>query len=342
VLNPTFANPPPPHPPIHSPISPTPPTHPPPHPLTDPAIDNEGTLDFWYSHAMVSAEATRGIKATCDFRTIGPLLRGREALTLPDAVSTTPSRGGAAAAAAAASPPDEEGQHKVSSKDKKYCEDYLQDAMDQIGGINIYEIYADVCLRPAPSVAAPQHPLGRSGGVGAAGGEGAQQPMQCKYHGALLGSTCVPVGASTGSHQQQQQQQQQQRQGALGVVLSWLRRVQQWLGAGAPSNRSSSSSSSSRGSSGVSLPGRIPRYNPCVDGAVETYLNLPEVGRLVGPGGKGGQCCGVQGVERARECGQCFLQILLCVLKSIRTHPMASSCSVPILLVFCIHHHHHC
>lgn len=42
-----------------------------------------GALDFWYSHAMISAESQKAISENCDFNNIGPLLRGAEALTLP-------------------------------------------------------------------------------------------------------------------------------------------------------------------------------------------------------------------------------------------------------------------
>lgn len=35
---------------------------------TDPEIDNEGALDFWYTHALVGRDARAGIKRACNFR----------------------------------------------------------------------------------------------------------------------------------------------------------------------------------------------------------------------------------------------------------------------------------
>jgi hypothetical protein len=58
-----------------------------------------GALDFWYSHAMVGPESYAGITQHCDFHTIGPLMRGAQALALPH---THTAAAGAAAVAAAA------------------------------------------------------------------------------------------------------------------------------------------------------------------------------------------------------------------------------------------------
>jgi len=62
-----------------------------------PPLPLTGALDFWYSHAMISAESHAAISQNCDFSNIGPLLRGAEALSLP---GTHSSKAAAAAAAA--------------------------------------------------------------------------------------------------------------------------------------------------------------------------------------------------------------------------------------------------
>ena len=40
---------------------------------TDPIEDNKGAVDFWYSHALISADTRDGIFAKCNFSRIGPL-----------------------------------------------------------------------------------------------------------------------------------------------------------------------------------------------------------------------------------------------------------------------------
>lgn len=41
---------------------------------TDPNIDNEGAVDFWYHHAVISEQTKTGFKQACNFSHVGPLL----------------------------------------------------------------------------------------------------------------------------------------------------------------------------------------------------------------------------------------------------------------------------
>uniref|UniRef100_A0A7R9YTY5 Carboxypeptidase n=1 Tax=Chlamydomonas euryale TaxID=1486919 RepID=A0A7R9YTY5_9CHLO len=77
---------------------------------TDTAIDNEGAVDFWWAHALISDETNQGLKETCDFSKIGPLKQAGQSETAND------------------------------------CDDFIDAAMRELTGINIYEIYADLCL----------------------------------------------------------------------------------------------------------------------------------------------------------------------------------------------------
>lgn len=112
------------------------------------------------------------------------------------------------------------------------CARWLDTAMTELGDINIYHIYADICTAGR----APATNSGRDNG-------------SSSYQGALLG------------------QRPQRRRG--GTI-------------------SSSSSYGGGGSSGDQLTGQQlrhhQRYDPCVDGAVEAYLNLPEASLAV-------RCC---------------------------------------------------
>ncbi|KAF6252042.1 peptidase S10, serine carboxypeptidase [Scenedesmus sp. NREL 46B-D3] len=182
---------------------------------TDPAIDNEGALDFWYSHAMIGEESYRALKQNCDFSVIGPLMRGSQALTMPGTHTKhdQPQQ---------QQPPlAGKGMDELSRKDDKdaTCAKWLDIAMAEQGNINIYEIYADVCSKD------------NSGSFSA--GSRQQQQQGGKYYGALLGHA------------------------------SPLETV------GGPD--------SGDGGADDGAQPRRPRYDPCVDGEVETYLNLPEV-----------------------------------------------------------------
>lgn len=82
---------------------------------TDARIDNEGAVDYWWTHAIVSDHASHGIKHHCNFATVGPL---------------------------------------ADSDDGMRCVVAVNEAMQNMGDINIYDIYADVCLPPRARAAA--------------------------------------------------------------------------------------------------------------------------------------------------------------------------------------------
>ena len=42
---------------------------------TDPAIDNEGAIDFWYGHAIISQDTRDKLKQACNFSSVGPLTK---------------------------------------------------------------------------------------------------------------------------------------------------------------------------------------------------------------------------------------------------------------------------
>jgi len=75
---------------------------------TNAELDNEGAVDMWYSHAIISQETYNGFYAHCDFSTIGPL--------------------------------------SAEAQDAK-CNQYQYEAFDvDMQAINIYQIYYDICL----------------------------------------------------------------------------------------------------------------------------------------------------------------------------------------------------
>eukprot|EP01112_Ceratiomyxa_fruticulosa_P009891 TRINITY_DN2595_c0_g4_i1.p1 TRINITY_DN2595_c0_g4~~TRINITY_DN2595_c0_g4_i1.p1 ORF type:complete len:458 (+),score=77.75 TRINITY_DN2595_c0_g4_i1:73-1446(+) len=71
------------------------------------AIDNYGAIFYWYTHAIISESTFNGLNSTCDFSEVGPLY------SAPDPVA---------------------------------CNNYQNLAGTEMGNINIYDIYVDVCL----------------------------------------------------------------------------------------------------------------------------------------------------------------------------------------------------
>eukprot|EP01113_Clastostelium_recurvatum_P033843 TRINITY_DN4522_c0_g1_i1.p1 TRINITY_DN4522_c0_g1~~TRINITY_DN4522_c0_g1_i1.p1 ORF type:complete len:469 (+),score=81.52 TRINITY_DN4522_c0_g1_i1:37-1407(+) len=75
------------------------------------AIDNYGAIFYWFSHALISEESFVGMNTTCDFGQIGPLQK-------PDPAA---------------------------------CDKWQQQASAEMGNIDIYDIYSDVCLSDSHS-----------------------------------------------------------------------------------------------------------------------------------------------------------------------------------------------
>ncbi|KAL4448224.1 hypothetical protein ABPG75_005443 [Micractinium tetrahymenae] len=114
---------------------------------TDAPTENQAAVTFWYSHGITSRTATEGMQANCDFSEIGPLSEQEDVH-----VSAVEGPTGAAPLGGKA----------------KMCDRFVNQAMEEMGGINIYEIYADVCLN-GPAKQARQlalmlwdHPAGLS------------------------------------------------------------------------------------------------------------------------------------------------------------------------------------
>mmetsp|Transcript_30867 Transcript_30867/g.55249 ORF Transcript_30867/g.55249 Transcript_30867/m.55249 type:complete len:524 (-) Transcript_30867:216-1787(-) len=100
-------------------------------PLTDTAIDNRGALEFWYTHGIISSDTFHGIEEFCDFDNVGPLMDGQ--------------------------------QRSASDPDPELCDSYVNDSFLEMGNINIYDIFADVCLPKQNAVAQAMARVAASG-----------------------------------------------------------------------------------------------------------------------------------------------------------------------------------
>eukprot|EP00192_Tetraselmis_astigmatica_P006177 CAMPEP_0117658360 /NCGR_PEP_ID=MMETSP0804-20121206/5824_1 /TAXON_ID=1074897 /ORGANISM="Tetraselmis astigmatica, Strain CCMP880" /LENGTH=511 /DNA_ID=CAMNT_0005464879 /DNA_START=90 /DNA_END=1622 /DNA_ORIENTATION=+ len=86
-------------------------------PWTDATLDNRGAVDFWYGHAIISTDTAEGMKAHCDFSTIGPL-------KVQSGAQMSEER----------------------ALDQLKCDMFVDRAFVEMGNINIYDIFADVCV----------------------------------------------------------------------------------------------------------------------------------------------------------------------------------------------------
>jgi len=80
---------------------------------TNAAIDNAGSVFMWWSHALISDDTYTVAMKNCDFAHIGPLSSSKSSLRQRDA-----------------------------------CQSALNDANAAMNLVNIYQLYAPVCLRP--------------------------------------------------------------------------------------------------------------------------------------------------------------------------------------------------
>jgi serine carboxypeptidase-like clade 2 len=150
-------------------------------------LDNTGAVEFWWGHGMVSNASRTGILTTCNMSDIGPIFARSAAVAgARGALGFTP--------VLTASGAPESYAHAAGGA-AQTCDDWQNQAFAEMGNVDIYDIYVDVC----PSG-------GRRGGTAAA--------------------AAVPPSLAEGSN------------GASGCSLS---------------------------------------YDPCVDDAVQTYMNRPDV-----------------------------------------------------------------
>eukprot|EP00878_Enallax_costatus_P003081 GHUV01003280.1.p1 GENE.GHUV01003280.1~~GHUV01003280.1.p1 ORF type:complete len:548 (+),score=72.75 GHUV01003280.1:218-1861(+) len=249
---------------------------------TDAYIDNKGALDYWWTHSMIGDESYAAIRDNCDFNTIGPLMRGSEALTLPGTYKISRPQ-----------PPSVTNRRDQTLTKKQQQQQDTLDPADQGLGAKLGDQISDLRsqqsdLRSKPSdlrsITSGFEPLGHTRVQGWEGygsssttrfweSEGGpmfshknDKEMVCakwldiafKEHGnvniyEIYADVCPRESAGSSSSNAAQRKYR----GAL-------------LGYSSPTKPSEQSDT-------LAHPHRKPRYDPCVDGEVEAYLNLPEV-----------------------------------------------------------------
>lgn len=127
---------------------------------TDPAIDNEGCIDFWWYHGLIADEMRDGLKASCNMSTVGPLVKT--------------------------------GKYGVPHTSSE-CDELLDEVPLQMGQVNIYDIYVDVCIPEARKGPVRQLAAALAGTVtGAAADAAVRAPIQAGRSGGEMGSKYDP------------------------------------------------------------------------------------------------------------------------------------------------------
>ncbi|KAI8466501.1 MAG: serine carboxypeptidase-domain-containing protein [Monoraphidium minutum] len=183
---------------------------------------------------------------------IGPLSRGKHALALGRAAGRRPGRANPAALAAAAGDGAAGAAAAAEALQKaadEKCDAAVQLAFDEITLINIYDIYADTCHPDPP----PEPPVAAAAAAAAAAAPG-------RHRGALLGDDppppprpAAPRGGGAAA--------------APAAPSPWSSLFGPLFGGGGGDGRRV----------GYPQPGRVPRYDPCIDNKVDVYMNKPEV-----------------------------------------------------------------
>lgn len=192
-------------------------------PWTDAATDNLGAVDFWWAHALISDTSAQGIKANCDFSRIGPL----------------------------DSHPNNTDPHTRAGACDKFC----NSAMNELGPINIYHVYADVCIDT--TFEAVTQALGAAL-TQAHEKVAAEQGLPAME---LVKSGLLGAAAAIKSAAQRRAQVNQMRADRMRESL------REGQGEKNPSDPDEDE-------------GPV-AYDACVDNEVEKYLNLPEVQRAI-------------------------------------------------------------
>ncbi|MEW5304504.1 MAG: hypothetical protein WDW36_007114 [Sanguina aurantia] len=231
-------------------------------PWTDAAIDNLGAVDFWQSHALLSDATALGIRSHCNFSYIGPL--------------------------------DRHCQPLYSDCKEDLCDAFCDRAVSELGPINIYHIYADVCLPPGlaahataatstflhtspyPSLAslAPASDDSNTAAAAAAAAAATTSAAAAapKVAQPLVGRATSPGGARALWGSGTEKPVGQGVQGEEGTHIAARRRA---------AEVSQQQQQQQQQQQGGGQKQEVPVYDPCVDDEVSAYLNHRSVQRAL-------------------------------------------------------------
>ncbi|KAH7624110.1 putative Serine carboxypeptidase 24 [Nannochloris sp. 'desiccata'] len=163
-------------------------------PLTVPEIDSRGALRFWYTHGIISEDSYHGALENCDLTKHEPLkLFAEKAGAVAELDEETEEGTRFVRSNRKLSREIFDADHGIGSNgddDRQKCEAYIIQAMDEMAGINIYDIYADVCLDEDQQINKKQFSISNniSGGGGGGDADGGaflsfflKQPPQPRY-----------------------------------------------------------------------------------------------------------------------------------------------------------------
>ena len=184
---------------------------------TDATVDNFGAAEHWFSHYMISHSTFESMISACNFSEVGPIkAAGRANALLKDGVFA---------------------RKPVSAVDD--CDVACDNAMQEMGPVNIYQLFADVCVAS-----------------GTARSNGAQLAR------TLAGvSTAQKVGSVNGV------------ESVDSLAARSLARAREVVAYWAGVNHDAAPAADSSEGSGSGFPAE----SPCIDDFVDMYLNRADV-----------------------------------------------------------------
>ncbi|KAL4518207.1 hypothetical protein Ndes2437A_g04505 [Nannochloris sp. 'desiccata'] len=157
-------------------------------------LSSRGALRFWYTHGIISEDSYHGALENCDLTKHEPLkLFAEKAGAVADLDEETEEGTRFVRSNRKLSREIFDADHGIGSNgddDRQKCEAYIIQAMDEMAGINIYDIYADVCLDEDQQINKKQFSISNniSGGGGGGDADGGaflsfflKQPPQPRY-----------------------------------------------------------------------------------------------------------------------------------------------------------------
>ena len=186
---------------------------------TDASIDNFGAAEHWYSHYMISHSTFQSMVSACNFSEVGPIkAAGRAHALLQDGVFAL---------------------KPASAVDD--CDVACDNAMQEMGPVNIYQLFADICV-----------PTGTSRSNGA------------QLARSLAGISEPPKARAL---------RPDAVNGVDSLAARSLARAREVVAYWAGKNQGSTPAADSSEGSGSGFPAEA----PCIDDFVDMYLNRADV-----------------------------------------------------------------
>lgn len=116
-------------------------------------LDNTGAVEFWWGHALVSNASRNGILNTCNMSDIGPIALTSKSPSLREG-------SGRLGFVSLLNADGSEVTYSYKNSAAQSCDDWQNQAFNEMGNIDIYDAYVDVCAQASTSSTTEVQPSG--------------------------------------------------------------------------------------------------------------------------------------------------------------------------------------